>query len=126
LLQRRFWRAPEAIEVFHSPRLLPADAPPAPVHGMLPAPHPVPGCRIFRVGARVPGTQRMHTSMSTSTNERGAGRHMSARGASDDHAGAFARRIDCDGDRVSAQPHPARGGGLREPEAWERRREPRR
>jgi hypothetical protein len=68
----------------------------------------------------------MHTSMSTTPNERGAGRHMSARTASGDRVVAFARRIDCDGDRVSAQAHPARGGGLREPEAWARRREPRR
>jgi len=68
----------------------------------------------------------MHTSMSTSTNDRGADRRMHARAADAASAGTFARRIDCDGHRGSASATPARGGGMREPEAWERRRDPRR
>ena len=35
--------------------------------------------------------------------------------------GTFARRIECDGTRRDAQAAPARGGGLREADAWARR-----
>ncbi|HYH82326.1 MAG TPA: hypothetical protein VEX86_21220 [Longimicrobium sp.] len=56
---------------------------------------------------------------------RGDGR-MSARPADAGRGFAFARRIACDGDRALSAGTPARGGGLREPEAWERRRDPRR
>jgi len=68
----------------------------------------------------------MHTSMSTSTNDRGADRRMHARAADAESAGSFARRIDCDGNRSFHSATPARGGGMREPEAWERGRDPRR
>ncbi|HSU15953.1 hypothetical protein [Longimicrobium sp.] len=43
--------------------------------------------------------------------------------ARDEHGGgrAFARRIECDSAR-SARATPARGGGMRDPEAWEQLR----
>jgi len=39
--------------------------------------------------------------------------------------GTFTRRIECDGAPRDARSAPARGGGLREPEAWARGRDAR-
>jgi hypothetical protein len=67
----------------------------------------------------------MHTSMSTTLDEHGACRRMPARPADTNRGSAFARRIR-GGGRASSSSTPARGGGMRDPEAWERRRDPRR
>ena len=60
--------------------------------------------------------------MSSIQTDRAGDRRMSALPADADRR-HFTRRIECDGTRGPAHGAPARGGGLREPDAWTRRRD---
>ena len=61
--------------------------------------------------------------MSSIHTERGGERRMSGLPVDADRRQPFTRRIECDGTRGPAHGAPARGGGLREPDAWTRRRD---
>ena len=62
-------------------------------------------------------------SMSSIPTERGSDRRISAPSADSERSYGFSRRIECDGARAPEHAAPARGGGLREPDAWARRRD---
>jgi hypothetical protein len=60
--------------------------------------------------------------MSITPSEGETGRRGAARPDDGERGRSFKRRIECDGATNAPPPDgPARGGGLREPDAWRRR-----